>query len=60
MAVDPAEMLEDIKNADGVSGGVTLSEWEAEFVDSIDDWLNKGRTLTPKQGETLEKIWDRI
>ena len=58
--VDPREMLEDIRSADGVSGGITLSEWEGGFVDSIEDWLNRERTLTPKQKKRLEEIWDRI
>jgi len=53
-------MIEDIRGADGVHGGITLSQWEAEFVESIDSRLGDGRSLTDKQAETLEKIWDRI
>lgn len=57
---DPREMVEDIRSADGVSGGITLSEWEQEFVESIEDRLNSGKSLTPRQIEVLEGIWDRI
>ncbi len=60
MATDPREMLEDVRSADGVSGGITLDEWEEGFVDSIEDWINNGRSLTPGQLASLEKIWDRI
>ena len=35
-----------------------LSDWEREFIASISEQLGKGRTLTPKQAETLERVWD--
>lgn len=54
------QWIEDIRAADGVSGGITLSQWEQEFVDSVEGRLEAERTLTEKQAETLEKIWDRI
>ncbi|KKL19927.1 hypothetical protein LCGC14_2460580 [marine sediment metagenome] len=37
-----------------------LSEWEAEFIDSIDSQLRGEGSLTQKQQEMLERIWDRI
>lgn len=38
-----------------------LSAWERNFIASISDWLNRGgQTLTEKQAETLDKIWDRV
>lgn len=36
-----------------------LTEWERTFIDSINDQLGRGRSLTPKQADTLEAIWDR-
>ncbi len=53
-------MIEDIRSADGVQGGITLSQWEGEFVESIESRLGDGKSLTEKQAEALEKIWDRI
>ncbi len=57
---DSREMIEDIRNADGVSGGIELSEWEQEFVESAEDQLNAGRPLTKRQRAKLAEIWDRI
>jgi hypothetical protein len=37
-----------------------LSDWEREFIQSIDEQLGRGRALTPKQDETLERIWTRV
>lgn len=36
-----------------------LSDWERSFVDSISDQLARGRSLTAKQIETLEEVWER-
>jgi len=36
-----------------------LSDWERGFVDSIGTHLGAGRTLTEKQADTLEAIWNR-
>jgi hypothetical protein len=53
-------MLEDIESADGAVGGITLNDWEQEFIDSIRGRLESGRDLTEAQGEKLEQIWNRI
>jgi len=37
-----------------------LSDWESGFIDSIDVQLGKGRTLTPKQYDVLERIWEKV
>lgn len=37
-----------------------LSEWERGFIDSISKQVDQGRSLTEKQDETLNKIWDRV
>jgi hypothetical protein len=36
-----------------------LSEWEAEFIDSIGARVNAGLPLSEKQETTLEKIWGK-
>ena len=32
------QMLEDINEANGCYGGITLSDWEEEFVESIENF----------------------
>lgn len=55
------EMIEDIRSAEGcVSGGITLTEWEEEFVASVDERLTETGALSAKQCEALENIWNRI
>jgi len=54
------EWVEDIRNADGAMGGIKLSDWEEEFMDSVESRLQEGKTLTEGQAEKLEQIWNRI
>lgn len=54
------QMVDDIRSAEGAMGGIRLSQWEAEFVENIEDCLGKGRQLSPGQSEKLEQIWDRV
>jgi hypothetical protein len=54
------QMIEDIENASGVIGGIKLSQWEEEFMDSIKDRLSDEKSLTEPQIEKLKEIWDRI
>ena len=37
-----------------------LTEWEASFIDSLSKQLERGRSLTEKQDETLNRIWDKV
>lgn len=37
-----------------------LSDWERGFIDSIGKQLADGRSLTDKQIERLEAIWERV
>lgn len=37
-----------------------LSEWERSFIDSVGKQLADDKTLSPKQIETLDKIWERV
>lgn len=37
-----------------------LSDWERGFLDSIKFRLDSGSSLSARQSETLEGIWDRV
>lgn len=37
-----------------------LTNWETDFIDSLSSQVVSGRTLTERQIEKLEAIWDRI
>ena len=37
-----------------------LTEWEAQFIDSLCHQLGDGKALTSKQAAKLEAIWDRV
>lgn len=37
-----------------------LSNWECEFIDSISDQLGRGRGLSEKQEQILERIWEKV
>lgn len=49
------QMLEDCE--DRIS---KLSEWEVNFVASLRARQEKGYSITDKQDETLEKIWNKV
>lgn len=36
-----------------------LSEWERSFISSLSERLGSGRSLTKRQEEKLESIWDK-
>lgn len=37
-----------------------LSDWERQFIDSVSLQRSKGKSLTRKQLQTLDDIWERI
>jgi hypothetical protein len=37
-----------------------LTDWERGFMDTTRNQIGKGRALTEKQAERLQKIWDRV
>jgi hypothetical protein len=37
-----------------------LTEWEAMFIDSIKSQLQAGRSLTERQGDMLDSVWERV
>jgi hypothetical protein len=38
----------------------TLSEWEMDFLSSVENQTNHGGELTGKQMHILERIWDKL
>ena len=37
-----------------------LTEWESDFIENVSHGFSEGRTLTPRQAETLEEIWEKV
>ena len=37
-----------------------LGDWERSFIDSLSRQLTDGRTLSAKQIERLEEIWEKV
>lgn len=58
MAVDYDEVLEQIGDCENRSG--KLSDWELQFIDSVSQQLSKTGSLSSKQLETLDKIWEKV
>lgn len=58
MAVDYSEVLEQIGDCENRSE--KLSDWELQFIDSISQQLSKTGSLSSKQLETLDKIWEKV
>lgn len=58
MAVDYDEVLEQIGDCENRSE--KLSDWELQFIDSIGQQLSKTGSLSSKQLETLDKIWEKV
>lgn len=47
-------LIEDCEKRDD-----RLTEWETQFIDSLGRQIAAGRRPSPKQIETLERIWDK-
>ncbi|MGD9749414.1 MAG: hypothetical protein AB7W59_00300 [Acidimicrobiia bacterium] len=59
---EPKDMLEAVKDAARIGtsrGGIELSEWEESFIESIEEQLDRKRTLSERQLEVLEKLYDK-
>jgi len=52
-------MINDIYDAEGIMGGIELTEWESEFLESIEELLDE-RTLTINETTKLEEIYNKI
>lgn len=48
-------MLDDIEQRES-----KLSDWERGFVESINEQLGRGGSLTGPQDEKLTEIWERV
>lgn len=55
----PKDMIESIETCVKLDEDFELSEWEEQFVIDIGEKLKKGITLSEKQLERLESIYDR-
>ena len=51
---DHQQMIDDCEARES-----RLSDWEREFISSLSEQIGRGRTLTPKQAETLERVWNQ-
>lgn len=49
------QMVEDCEKRES-----KLSDWEIEFIDSLSMRLATGKSLTEKQAERLDQIWERV
>ena len=48
------QQIEDCRKRDKL-----LSAWDADFLDSIENRLNENHTLTAKQIDKLDEIWEK-
>lgn len=55
----PKDMLEAINSCIKLDEDFELSEWEETFVISVETQISAGKSLSPKQVERLESIYDR-
>lgn len=53
---DATVMIEDINRAIS-EDRFNLSEWETDFLESVEMQVNAGRSLSDKQDEVLLRIW---
>ena len=49
------EMIQDCLDRDN-----QLSEWEADFMFSLDEQMSNRDWLSEKQYDILEKVWNRV
>ena len=61
--MDEESMLSDCENVVDIpsaTGGPGYNQWEQEFLESLRNRIDEGRTLTEPQLAVLKKLWDRI
>lgn len=57
------EMLTDCENVANIPkerGGPGFNEWEKEFLESLREQFDRNGSLTDKQLEKLEELWDKV
>lgn len=52
---EQAQLIEDCETREA-----RLSDWEAQFIDSIKRQLEAGRDLSDKQSDLLDSIWTKV
>lgn len=53
--LEQQQMIDDCERRES-----KLTAWESDFIDSLANRVCRGHTITDKQAEKLQKIWDRI
>lgn len=53
-ADDTSQMIEDCEERES-----RLTDWERSFIDSIKEQYSRGRGLSLKQSEALDRIWTK-
>lgn len=53
------EMIMDILDVANVSN-TAITKWEKDFVESVQEQFIEKGSLSEKQEQTLERIWDKI
>jgi hypothetical protein len=49
------QMVEDCMKRD-----TKLTDWESNFIDSLSNWLGAGKSLTEKQEQILDRLWEKV
>jgi len=49
-----------LKVEDCIDRQSKLTDWERGFINSLEHQLEQGRTLSEKQADTLDAIWERV
>ena len=52
---DTEQLIEDCENRES-----RLTDWERSFLDSIKRQIENGRSLSVKQSDMLNTIWERV
>jgi hypothetical protein len=54
--------VEDYQNMidDCINRSEKMTDWEVNFIDSIDHRMGKGHGITDPQAEILARIWEKV
>lgn len=52
---DPRELVADCINRQS-----KMTDWEVNFIASLDEQLDQGKSLSERQTEILERIWEKV
>ncbi len=52
---DHAQMVEDCEKRES-----RMDEWEQDFISSLSDRLGDGKSLTDRQADKLDEIWEKV